>query len=421
MLPPSVMTGLTRFCLVFFVAASAWQPGWGQEWTRFRGPNGTGVSPAKGIPTTWTQNEIGWKSPLPGPGHSSPVVWGDKVFVTSGNSDGTTIEVLALRVTDGHILWKTPFPLARYSKNSNNSVASGSPAVDEKRVYVCWGTPAKLTLAALTHEGRLVWEKDLGPFTGQHGGGISPIVYRDRVVLANEQEAESYLLALDAATGETRWKTSREKTQASYSTPCVYEVAGRPPALLFQSQMHGFSTVNPEDGKVIWEHRDLFDKRTVGSPIVAGGLIVGACGNGGGVNYVVAVRPGDPAQGRKPELAYTLKRSAPYVPTSLSVGERLFLWSDAGIVSCVQAASGQVVWQERVGGNFFSSPIWVEGRLFGVSTKGEVVVLEAGDRFQVLARNALGETTHSTPAVAGGRMFIHTIKSLICVAPSTPH
>jgi outer membrane protein assembly factor BamB len=142
-------------------------------------------------------------------------------------------------------------------------------------------------------------------------------------------------------------------------------------------------------------------------------LIVGACGSGEGVNYLIAVRPGGP--GKKPEVAYTIRKSAHYVPTSVCVGDRLFLWSDGGIVSCVQAASGEVKWQERIGGNYFSSPLWVDGRLFCVSTKGEVVVVEASEQFQVLARNPLGEVTHSTPAVAGGRMYIHTTKSLISV------
>jgi outer membrane protein assembly factor BamB len=146
-------------------------------------------------------------------------------------------------------------------------------------------------------------------------------------------------------------------------------------------------------------------------------LIIGACGSGGGGNYLVAVRPGSPV--KQPEVVYTIRKSAPYVPTSVCVGERLFLWSDSGIVSCVQAASGEVKWQERVGGNYFSSPVWVGGRLFCVSTKGEVVVVEASDRFQVLARNPLGEVTHSTPAVAGGRMYIHTTKSLISVGGRT--
>jgi outer membrane protein assembly factor BamB len=127
------------------------------------------------------------------------------------------------------------------------------------------------------------------------------------------------------------------------------------------------------------------------------------------------VRPGDAARDKKPELAYSIKRSAPYVPTSVCVGDRLFLWSDSGIVTCVKPATGDITWQERVGGNFFASPVWVDGRLFCVSTAGEVVVLDASDHFQVLARNPLDELTHSTPAVAGGRMYIHTSKHLVSV------
>ena len=150
---------------------------------------------------------------------------------------------------------------------------------------------------------------------------------------------------------------------------------------------------------------------------MAAGLIVGTCGSGGGGNYLMAVRPGGAV--KRPEMAYTIRKSAPYVPTSVCVGERLFLWSDGGIVSCVQATSGEVKWQERVGGRFFSSPLWVDGRLFCVSTTGEVVVVEASDRFRILARNPLGEVTHSTPAVAKGRMFIHTTKSLISVGGRT--
>lgn len=187
--------------------------------------------------------------------------------------------------------------------------------------------------------------------------------------------------------------------------------------MIFTSHSQGVSAIDPDSGKVLWELADLFDKRVVSSPILAAGLIVGACGSGGGANYLVAVRPGGPV--KKAEVAYTIRRSAPYVPTSVCVGERLFLWSDGGVVSCVQATSGEVKWQERVGGNFFSSPLWVDGRLFCVSTKGEVVVLEASDRFQVLARNPLGEVTHSTPAVSGGRMYIHTTKSLISVGGRT--
>ncbi len=235
------------------------------------------------------------------------------------------------------------------------------------------------------------------------------------VILGNEQDGDSFLIALDARTGETRWKTPRQTVEMAYSTPCVYKPKDGQPALIFDGEPHGISAIAPDTGKLLWEFPDAFDKRSVSSPVIAGDLIIGSCGSGGGGNYVIAVRPGDSANGKKPERAYEVRRSAPYVPTSVCVDEWLFLWSDAGIVSRVHAVTGEVKWQERVGGNFFSSPVWVDGRLFCVSRTGEVVVIAASEKFEVLARNPLGELTHSTPAISGGRMYIHTSQHLLSV------
>jgi outer membrane protein assembly factor BamB len=409
------MNSLAWRTVAVLLFLSGLREGTSQEWTRFRGPNGSGISSAKTIPTKWTDADFNWKTALPGAGHSSPVVWGDRIFLTTGDDQAQKVWLMCIGVSDGHVLWQKGFPLTPYHKNSYNTFASGSPAVDAARVYACWSAPASYRLVALTHDGEKVWEKELGPFVSQHGGGASPIVYQDQVVLANEQDGPSFLIAVAAATGKTLWQTPRNTNQTAYATPCVYEPKDGPATLIFASQAHGLAAVAPDSGKVAWELPDLFDKRVVSSPVLAAGLIIGTCGSGGGGNYLVAVTPGDAAKDRKPAVAYTIRRSAPYVPTSVCVGDRLFLWSDAGIVSCVQAASGEVKWQERVGGNYFSSPVWVDGRLFGISTKGEVVVLEASDRFEILARNPLGETTHSTPAVAGGRMYIHTAKHLISV------
>jgi outer membrane protein assembly factor BamB len=401
------------FALAFLLIPAAQGPG--QEWTRFRGPNGSGISAAKTIPTKWTEQDFNWKVPLPGAGHSSPVLWGDKIFLTTGDSQTNRLWVLCLSASQGRIMWQKAFPLSPYRKNANNSVASSSPAVDEQRVYVCWTVPERLTLMALDHAGNKVWDRDLGPYVGQHGSGVSPIVCEDQVILANEQDGPSFVIAVDAATGHTRWKTPRKATTAAYSTPCLYQPKDGKPALIFSSESHGIYAVEPASGKVLWELADAFDKRVVSSPVVAAGLIIGSCGSGGGGSYLVAVRPGESATTRKAELAFTIRKSAPYVPTSVGVGNLLFLWGDDGTVTCVQAASGEVAWQERLGKHFFSSPVCVDGRLFCVSTTGEVVVLRASDRFELLARNPLSETTHSTPAVAGGRMYIHTTKHLISI------
>jgi outer membrane protein assembly factor BamB len=392
-----------------------------QEWTRFRGPNGSGISSATTIPSKWGDADYNWKVALPGAGHSSPVVWGEKVFLTVGDDQARKVWVLCVGASDGRVVWQKGAPFTPYHKNAYNTFASVSPAVDAARVYVCVSSPASLKLMALTHDGETVWEKDLGPYASQHGGGASPIVFKDKVVLANEQDGTSFLIAVDAATGKTFWQTSRRTNETAYATPCIYEPKDGGAMVICASHAHGISAIDAASGKIIWELPDLFDKRVVSSPVLAGGLILGACGSGGGGNYLVAVRPGEVASGTKPAVAYTIRKSAPYVPTSVCVGDRIFLWGDNGIVSCLEAASGEVKWQERVGGNYFSSPVWIGGRLFGIATKGEVVVLEASDRFQVIARNALGETTHSTPAVAGGRMYIHTMNHLISVGGRKEH
>ena len=386
-----------------------------QEWTRFRGPDGSGLSAAQTIPTVWAERDINWRTPMPGAGHSSPVVWGDQLFLTAGEEGGNRVSVLCVSATQGGILWQHAFPIAPYHRNAANSLASSSAAVDEHRVYVAGSDAQRLILRAFDHDGNLAWERDLGPFASQHGGGASPIVYGGMVVLAKEHDGESCLIAVDAASGRTRWQTPRKTAETAYATPCVYEPKHGPAALVFASHAHGVSGIDPANGKVLWELADAFDKRVVSSPVMAAGLVIAACGSGGGGNYVVAVRPGDADSGRKAELAYTIRKSAPYVPTSVCLGDLLFLWGDDGLVSCVRAATGEVKWQQRVGKHFYSSPVCVDGRLFCVSTTGEVVVLRAADRFELLATNPLGEPTHSTPAVAGGRMFIHTTKHLISI------
>jgi outer membrane protein assembly factor BamB len=388
-----------------------------QEWTRFRGPNGSGISDVKTIPTQWTESDFNWKIALPGEGHSSPVVWGDKVFITTADDKQSRFVVLCLKASDGSTLWKKEFPFMPYRKHANNTSASSTPTVDADCVYVSRSEPAHNLLFALDHHGTLVWEKDFGSLKTQHGGGVSPILHDGMVILPNEQDGESSLIGVDARTGETRWKTPRRTgpSSAAYSTPCVYEPKGGKPTLIFNSEMHGISAIAPDSGKVLWEFGDAFDKRSVSSPVIAGGLIIGSCGSGGGGNFVVAIKPGDPEHNKKPERAYEIRRSAPYVPTSVCVDDRLFLWSDAGVVSYVVASTGEMKWQERVGGDFFSSPVWVDGRLFCVSKTGEVVVVAAAEKFEILGRYPLGELTHSTPAISGGRMYIHTSQHLISV------
>jgi outer membrane protein assembly factor BamB len=417
------MNQVCRFVLLAALGFAMATSAAAQEWTRFRGPNGTGLSDATSVPTSWTEKDYNWVTELPGMGHSSPVIWGNKIFLTSGDEATAERYVLCLSTANGKILWKKDYSSKTHTKHKFNTYASATPAVDESHVYVVWSTPEQYTLLALDHQGREVWNRDLGKFISQHSCGTSPIVYEDLVILGNEQDGEmegkeagkSFLIAVDRKTGETRWQVERTSDVVAYSTPCVYHPEGGKPQLIFNSKAHGISSIDPATGKVNWEIGGLLDKRSCSSSLFADGLFIASCGSGGGGNYLVAAYPGDIGTSNAGQLAYQIKEAAPYVPTPIAVGKLLFLWSDKGIVSCVKAASGETLWHNRVGGNFFGSPICVGDRLYNIADDGSVVVIAASDSFNLLAKIPLGEQSHSTPAVADGTMYLRTVSHLYSI------
>lgn len=395
------------------------------DWTRFRGPNGTGISQAKTVPAEITAADLNWKVELPGAGHSSPVVWGDRLFLTSTGDTGG-FSAFCLTVSDGRVLWKKDYPLTPFTKHKFNSFASASPAVTESAVYVVWNEPEHYFLAALDHEGKELWKRDFGPYVSQHACGVSPVVVDGKVILGGEQDGqkfvpgstrdgESFIVAVDARTGADVWKTPRRSVVVAYSTPCVRTTKDGKKLLVFNSEAHGIYALDLATGKEVWAYDKAFDKRSVSSPFMVGDLIFGSSGSGGGGNKSVVVRAGDSTASGQAELAYEVKKSAPYVPTGVAVGDLVWLWSDAGIVTCLHAPTGDIRYQERVGGNFFGSPVWVDGRLYAVSTSGEIAVVEAAEKFKVVSRFPLEETCHSTPAVAGGRMYIRTERHLVSI------
>lgn len=388
-----------------------------QSWTRFRGPNGSGISNATTIPVQWTDKDYNWKITLPGIGHGSPVVWKDRLFLLAEEGNGKTRIVLCVNTGSGKILWQQKFAAGKHRKHRKNSYASSTPAVDDRQVYVAWATPQKLTLMALDHDGNVKWEKDLGPLKGGHGFAASPIVYKDLVILSNDQNGKSSLIAVDKATGKVRWNVPRRSERLTYSTPCVYERKGRPAELIFTNWRHGITGVDPATGKTNWEI-SVFDQsskeRAIGSPIVSGELIVGTCGFVKNPKHAVVVRPGDGAQPKTVKEIFRVERNVPHIPSPLVYKNRLYLWADNGVVACYDMA-GKLIWQKRVGGNYFSSPVCVNGRLYGISGRGTVTVLATGDTYKLLGRTDLGEPCQSTPAIANGAMFIRTESGLVSV------
>jgi outer membrane protein assembly factor BamB len=387
-----------------------------QEWTRFRGPNGSGQSETSSIPATWTENDQLWKVALPGKGNSSPVVWGDKVFVTSANGDDGTRHVSCLSAADGKLLWRQDFPSRSHQIHQQNTLASSTPVVDADRVYCAWSTPEEFTVVALAHDGALDWRANLGPFASQHGFGTSPVLFDDLLVITNDQDADSFLIALDKGSGTTRWKVPRKhipEQNTCYSTPCVYQPPDGPAELIVCSRAHGITSVDPLSGETNWE-AEVLPRRAVSSPIVVHGLILASCGEGSGNNNVVALRPY--ADSGQAEVAYQLDRTtSPYVPSMVVKDDLVFLWGDRGIVTCIDAASGSVHWRQRVGGNYFGSPVRVGDCVYCLSSDGDAVALAASREFRMLGRSPLGETSRATPAVAGGRMFLRTESHLVAV------
>ncbi len=396
----------------------------GQEWTRFRGPNGQGISREPTMPVKWTEADYDWKADLPGVGHSSPVVWGDKVFVTSGDEEARRFYVLAFSVSDGKELWRKEYPVTPYAMNRANSYATGSPSVDADHVYAVLPTPDDTLLVALDHDGREVWTSDFPGVYSQHGPGNSTVAVGDLVVFSHEQRSrpegdgeQSAWIAVDRKTGTARWTCERESSDSvSYSTPCVYTPNDGPPQLLFTSRAHGITGVDIETGKVIWEAKSVLPLRVVSSPVIAGDLVIGTCGTGGAGLRLVAVRAGTADDATAGEQVYeTRGAQAPYVPTSLFVDGLLFTYHDRGDVSCMEAATGEVFWSEKPGGPFYGSPVWVDGNLYCITRTGDVVVLRASRSYELLAVNPLGEGSYATPAVAGGRMYLRTFSQLIAI------
>jgi outer membrane protein assembly factor BamB len=286
-------------------------------------------------------------------------------------------------------------------------------------VYITWATPDAVMVLAFDHDGKELWKQDIGRLAIQHGAGMSPVVVGDVVILGVYQEEdgpEGFLIGLNRKTGAKIWKISRNRSgSAAYSTPALYSPKGGPAQLIFTSTSNGMTSLDPKTGAINWEIPGLFTLRCNASPVIYGDLIFATAGVGGGEKQAFAVRPGSKEPRIEPKVEYKLARGPSNVPTPIVVGDLIFAWGDGGIVTCLKAATGEMVWTDRVGGNFFGSPVCINGRLYAIDSKGDVVVIEASNQFKLLGKSDLGEQSHSTPAVAGGVLYLRTISHLISV------
>ncbi|MDP6542639.1 MAG: PQQ-binding-like beta-propeller repeat protein [Phycisphaerae bacterium] len=402
----------------------------GQEWTRFRGPDGTGIGQADGIPAKIDESSYAWKVKLPGPGHSSPVLWGKKIFLTcegpgkinaprrrrggpAGPPSKAKRQLVCLSATDGKVLWRWQDEFTTYSHNRLNSFAASTPAVDAERVYLTWASGGKYFAVAVDHSGKKVWQRELGDFRAKHGAGASPVVIDGVVLVGNDNMGKtSTLSGLDAKTGAVRWKIERQSGPTSYIAPTIYRPTGAKVQVIFASCAEGVTSVNPADGKVNWQVDCDFTLKVVASPVVAGDLIFVSAGRGGSRESAV-IRP--PKGAKSASIAFKLDKEVPYVPTPIAVGGYLFVLNDPGTLTCIEPATGKKLWREHFSGTHYPSPVSVGGRIYLINNRGAMSTIQAAAKYKLLATSKLPEGTHATPAVANGCMYIRTINHLICV------
>ena len=388
------------------------------NWPHFRGADGTGVSSEKGIPTSWSQGDYAWDVAIDGIGHGSPVVWGNDVFVTSAEDGGALRRLVCLDVQTGKQRWSRIIGMNRFvPSNQKSSNASSTPAADGERVYVLFADKENYLAAAYNLEGELLWRRSLGAFESQHGVGVSPIVVGDLLIVCNDQDGPSSIFALDKKTGTTRWVTPRlfRGQSTSYSTPLVWQDGKGPPQLICASGPMGISSHDLRTGALNW-HSAEFPLRTVASPVQAGGLFIASCGKGGSYGVLqFAIDPHSRDANGLVKTVWKREKVIPYVPTPIVVGDHLFEWTDQGIIACVDAKTGNDVWVKRLGGNFTSSLLCIDGKIYAVEESGKVTVIEAGPEFKEVGNSDLGDASYSTPAVANGRLYLRTFSRLKCL------
>lgn len=374
-----------------------------QDWPEFRGPTGQGHSDEHGLPLIWSETKnVKWKIAIPGRGWSSPSIQGDRIWLTTATEEGKSLRAIAVDRNTGAILQNVEiFRLKSAGQiNAKNSQASPTAVLEGDRVYLHFGANGT---ACLNQSGEMIWKTRLDYDNGQHGPGGSPVIYDDLLIVSCDGQNTQYVVALDKATGKFRWKKFREGYQA-YTTPLVVRLPAGDQVI----SPGAFRAIayEPRTGKELWQVRYGEGFSNVPRPVYGNGLVF-IC-TGFQQPSLLAVRLDGRGDVTKSHTAWTLKRGVPLTPSPLLVGEELYLISDNGIASCLDAKSGTPYWQVRLGGNHSASPLYADGRIYFLSEEGESVVIAPGKQFKALATNQLDGQTLASMAVANGSIFIRS-------------
>jgi outer membrane protein assembly factor BamB len=384
-------------------------PGAERHWPRFRGPSGQGLTGQK-LPVRWDKDgtNVVWRVKVPQPGNSSPVLWDDRTFLTGATPRGTGRFVYCFRKSDGKLLWsrrapeKGPEPGVR----PKNGYASATPVTDGERLIVFLGSCGVL---CYDFEGKLLWKYADLRFDTTHGTGSSPVLYKDKVILVHDQNrAASIFLALDKRSGKLLWRRPRARAM-TWCTPVVVRAGGRD-ELVFAGggAVKGY---DPDSGKELWSASGA-TVEVIPTVVVGNGPLYSASGRNG---PVLALRPGGAGDVTATHLAWRAVRVGPHVPSPLYLDGRLYTVNDHGIVACLDAEAGKLLWQHRLPSAFSASPVEAGGLIYLPGESGVTFVLRGGDRFELVARNDLGAPILASPAAVDNRLFLRTQTELVCI------
>ena len=419
-----------------------------QNWPHWRGPSASGVSAETGLPTTWSTTEgIAWKAAIRGLGVSSPIVWGDRVFVTSqvgsggsrqgprlaqgadaatgaerslggalatASSDGVTFLVTAFSRSTGAKLWESPVKADATlpSVHDKHNLASPSPVTDGERVYAWFGSGQ---LVALDMNGKTVWTRhlgtDYGPFEINWGHASSPTVHNGALFLICYHDRASYLLSLDARTGAVRWKVDQTPGVTSYSTPIVVDSGTGASEVIVNSSV-GIAGHSAATGELLWRF-DEANRFPVPMPTVHDGIIYTSRGYRS--SPFMAIKPGGKGDITNTHVVWRVPSGGPYISSIIHYDGLIYMVGDVGVLTVTDAKTGARVYQERIGGVYSASPVAADGKIYLSSEDGETIVIAAGRTPKVLARNQISARQLASPAISGGRLFIRSDDMLYAI------
>lgn len=409
-----------RFPLVLLAAslASLGQMARAEDWPGWRGPRGDGTSAEKQVPFQWDAAKgegVAWSAEIPGEGHSSPIVLGKRVFVTSAMAATEERLLLCLDRDSGKELWRrTVLTSVLERKHRENSYASSTPATDGKRVFVSFLDGDNAMLAAYDLDGKQQWVVKPGVFHSQHGFSSSPVIFEDKVIVNGDHDGDAWIAALSREDGHTIWKIDRENKTRSYCTPLIRDLAGRTQMILSGSKC--VASYDPRNGQRHW----IIDGPTeqfVASIVYNAKHDMLFMTGGFPAHHILGIKPDGQGNVTDTKIVWRTNKGVSYVPSPISEGDYFLVVSDGGVASCFHAATGEMYWQERVGPHAHSSIVSANGLVYFTTDDGTTTVVKPGPTFQVVAKNALGEPTESSPAISDGHVFLRGAKHLYCLGP----